>query len=557
MRISTTPLSAPRNRSAGQTTGFAAMIACVLLLVGCGGGGGGNNAAVPPPPVGDPQFPVSGTAPFAAGCDGAPAFGTLYINAEVEPMVALNPRNANNVVGVWQQDRWSTGGARGLLTGVSLDGGRTWTQHMAAFSRCSGGSAANGGDYSRASDPWVTFAPDGTVYQSSLSFNGAVLTAGSSSAILVSRSTDGGSTWSNPITVISDGPSFFNDKDSITADSTDSRLVYALWDRLDNASRGPTYFSRTTDGGTTWEVARSIYDPGANSQTINNQVVVLPDGTLIDFFTRLDTPPNAPATATLAIIRSPDKGVTWSAPIVISPVQAVGTFDPETHAQIRDGVTLGSIAAGPHGELAAVWQDSRFSGGMRDGVAFSRSLDGGLTWTMAVRVNAAANVPAFVPAVAIRADGTYGVSYYDFRNNTADPSTLLTDYWLARSTDGITWVESHITGPFDLAVAPNSGGLFLGDYQALTSIGTVFLPFYAQTNTGNIANRTDVFSTLASSAGSANAARTDAAAAGVQALATAPLTMTPELRQTLHQSVMRTIQRRMPGRALPGAPPEQ
>ena len=56
MRISTMPLSTPRNRSAGQTTGFAAMIACVLLLVGCGGGGGGNNAAVPPPPVGDPQF---------------------------------------------------------------------------------------------------------------------------------------------------------------------------------------------------------------------------------------------------------------------------------------------------------------------------------------------------------------------------------------------------------------------------------------------------------------------------------------------------------------------
>ncbi|HXL84678.1 MAG TPA: hypothetical protein VN989_11240 [Casimicrobiaceae bacterium] len=53
---------------------------------------------------------------------------------------------------------------------------------------------ANGGDYSRGSDPWVTFAPDGTVYQSSLSFNGDVLAAGSSSAILVSRSTDGGAT---------------------------------------------------------------------------------------------------------------------------------------------------------------------------------------------------------------------------------------------------------------------------------------------------------------------------------------------------------------------------
>ena len=528
------------------------MIVCALLLAGCGGGGGGGDNNPPPPPD-DPQFRVSGASPFAPGCDGIPVFGTLYVNAEVEPMVAVNPRNANNLVGVWQQDRWSTGGARGLLTGVSQDGGRTWIQRMAAFSHCTGGNAANGGDYARASDPWVTFAPDGTAYQSSLSFNGGVLAAGSSSAILVSRSTDGGATWSNPTTVIRDGPNFFNDKDSITADSTDARLVYAVWDRLDSSDHGPTYFSRTTDGGITWEVASAIYDPGANRQTLNNQVVVLPDGTLINFFTQLNMPLNAPATATLAIIRSPDKGVTWSAPIVISPVQSIGTVDPQTLAHVRDGSGLGSIAVGPHGELAAVWQDSRFSGGARDGVAFSRSLDGGLTWTMAVRVNRFTSVAAFVPAVTVRADGTYGVSYYDFRNNTDDASTLLTDYWLARSTDGVTWLESHVTGPFDLAIAPNAEGLFVGDYQALTSIGTVFLPFYVQTNTGSSANRTDVFSTLASSVGAAHAAHADVEASGPRALATPPLTVTPELQQMLHRSVIRAIQRRMPGRVLPGA----
>jgi hypothetical protein len=59
---------------------------------------------------------------------------------------------------------------------------------------------------------------------------------------------------------------------------------------------------------------------------------------------------------------------------------------------------------------------------------------------MAVRVNAAPNVPAFVPAVAMRADDTYGVSYYDFRNNTADPLTLLTDYWLRdRAMESRCW----------------------------------------------------------------------------------------------------------------------
>ncbi len=238
-----------------------AVALCGALLHACGGGGDGGSAAGPTPPP-DPQFRASSVSPFAAGCDGTPANGTLYVNAEVEPYVAVNPRNAANLVGVWQQDRWSTGGARGLLTGVSIDGGRTWVQRMAAFSRCAGGNAANGGDYARASDPWVTIAPDGTAYQIAIAFNGATLAAGSSGAVLVSRSTDSGNTWSAPVALITDGADFFNDKESITADPNDARLVYAVWDRLAAAGGGPSYFARTVDGGLSWEPARAVYDPG-------------------------------------------------------------------------------------------------------------------------------------------------------------------------------------------------------------------------------------------------------------------------------------------------------
>ena len=253
---------------------------------------------------------------------------------------------------------------------------------------------------------------------------------------------------------------------------------------------------RTTDGGSTWEAPRAIYDGGNGNQTLNNQIVVLPDGTLVDFFTRFTTG----AANALVVIRSQDKGLTWSAPVVVATVQAVGARDPDTGAPIRDGANLGSIAAGRNGTLAVVWQDSRFSGGLRDGIAFSRSTDGGLTWTAPVRVNSVPTVPAFVPAVHVRGDGTIGVTYYDLRNNTSDPATLPTDYWLVRSTDGVNWTETHVTGPFDLALAPNSRGLFVGDYQSLSSIGNVFVPFYAQTNNGNTSNRTDIFASLLNSA---------------------------------------------------------
>jgi len=526
----------------GRLRRGASAHALTLLFVACNGGASGGPP--PPPPPGDPTLPdpqyrASYLSPFAAGCDGGQS-GVVYTNAEVEPLVAVDPTDPNHLIGAWQQDRWSNGGARGNLTGVSVDGGRTWRQRMAPFSRCTGGV------YTRVSDPWVTIAPGGIAYQIAIAFDGQSFAAGSSSAVLVSRSTDRGDTWSPAVTLIRDGAGFFNDKESITADPTDARFVYAAWDRLASTGGGPTWLSRTTDGGATWEPARAIYDPGVTGQTINNQIVVLPDGTLVDFFTQLD---GAPSRQTLAVIRSQDKGLTWAGPVVVSPVQALGTQDPETGNPVRDAAILGSIASGPDGSLVAVWQDSRFSGGQRDGIALSRSTDGGLSWSIPARVNRDPDVPAFVPSVAVRADGTIGVSYYDFRSNTGDRATLPTDYWLARSTDGgATWQESRVAGPFDLAIAPFAGGLFLGDYQSLVAIGGAFVPFYVAVNSGDLGNRTDVFASLVTSAGAAAGATVAELLDGdapMPASAAEPLPMTPELRLKLHESARQVMERRL------------
>ncbi len=537
-------------RFASWCTLRLATIACALFVSACGGGGGGSSppAEMPTPPdpgPPDPQVRVTLLSPFAAGCEGAAVNGTLYVNAEVEPYVAVNPANGANLIGVWQQDRWSNGGAKGLLSASSFDGGRTWAPSMAAFSRCTGGTAANGGDYERATDPWVTIGPDGIAYQIALAFSGQTSAPGSSNAVLVSRSADGGRTWSSPITVIRDGADNFNDKESITADPIVAGYAYAVWDRLSAAGHGPTYLSRTTDGGASWEPARMIYDPGATSQTINNQVVVATDGTLVVFFTQLDPAAGGTATATLVVIRSTDKGATWSTPIVVSPVQAIGVRDPETGLRVRDGSTLGSIAAGPGNVLVAAWQDARFSGGARDAVALSRSTDGGRTWSLPVRVNRDPSVAAFEPAVAVHGDGTIGISYFDFRSNTPSPATLPTDAWLARSSDGVTWQESRIAGPFDLALAPYADGLFLGDYQGLIAVGAEFVPFYAAVNDGDPGNRTDVFASLVTSAGAA--ARAAAALAPMRAQEAAPLRTTPELSRRITASIARTMQRRIPG----------
>jgi len=540
-------------------------LSLVAVLTACGGGGGGSPPPItalpppttpppappPPPPSFDAQYVASGTSPFAADCEGVAQTGTNYTNAEVEPYLAINPLNGNQMVGLWQQDRWSNGSARGLMTGVSNDGGKTWSRQPTAFSRCGGGNAANGGDYMRATDPWVSFGKDGVVHKMGLATTGTNFQAGSVNAMLASRSTDGGVTWSPAATLIQDGPGFFNDKNAITADPTDARYVYAVWDRLVSTGGGPTILARSSDGGISWEPARVIHDPGTTSQTIGNVVAVLPTGDLVNVFNRIDTGSGGTNTSTAMVIRSQDKGTTWSQPIKVADMLGIGVKDPENGTPIRNGSLLPQIAVSPGGSLFVVWADARFSGGIRDGIAISRSNDGGLTWSAPVQVNGSPGVPAFMPTVHVRLDGKIGVTYFDLRSNTDSAATLLTDYWLARSDNGTTWVENRVSGPFDLSTAPLASGLFLGDYMGLGSVGNVFIPFFVQT-TGSLANRTDVISapqTSATASASASTAMVVAASAQVVAPTQGRAGFVPstEFRRRTHEHIVDTVEHRVPG----------
>jgi hypothetical protein len=413
------------------------------------------------------------------GC-AAEQSDSLFQGSAVEPMIAADPRDPLHLCGVWQQDRFSDSGAAALLTGCTFDGGKTWTHSSVPYSRCTGGTLE------RASDPWIAFAPDGTVHQIGLAFNESDATK----AILASRSTDGGRTWSAPIALQSDtSPQFAMDKETITADPNDPRFVYAVWDRLDgplnpptDATHGPTWFARSTDGGQTWEAARQIYAPGSFFQTIGNQIVVLPSGRLVNLFS-LDSVEGS--TAFMAeVIVSDDHGSTWSTPIDVKLEEPAGVVVSRWKEPVRTGDVVPSIAVDAStAQIYVAWENAR-SGpapGSPEGIALSRSDDGGATWSKPVFVNGEPQVQAFTPVVSA-ANGVVAVSYYDTRDDLGELFQTRVSHWVATSTDsGQTFTDTRLSEPFALQSAPYAGGFFLGDYMGLAHAGGAFLPFFVVT----------------------------------------------------------------------------
>ena len=395
-----------------------------------------------------------------------------------ESNIRVNPGNPSYIIAACNNN--ITSGQQTQM--YSSNGGSSWGQTSLPLT----------GSDSFHSDPAVDWTSDGKAWATTI----GVQLDGSGHLVQLQvrayRSSDSGATWTYDA-----GPSgtqTSTDKEMLWVDHSASSsykdYIYSIWD-LSGSTPAHVFVSRKNTPSGSWSTPLQVSGAETTGTGVGTDIKTNASGNVFAFWP--DT-----GSRHLYVAKSTNGAGSFGSPATITTT--TGSYQIAIPADNARKpviyITGGAFSNASKDLVYAAWMDldrtgctapgSTVSSTCKTRIWFSRSTNGGTSWSTPVKINDPSSLnDQFSPWLNVdEVTGGLTVAYYDTVN---DAGRLKADVWAQYSADdGVTWGSAVkvTTAQSDETVAGADASQY-GDYNGLSGISGILFPSWTDRRNGN------------------------------------------------------------------------